>query len=110
VRDRDPGVAARFIVISGDTAFSGLDEQYTAAVGFLGELKDELASYSNNGAEVGIVAILGNHDCDFEAADVVRKRLLDNVEADPDQASDEGIIVYRRFPPELRIATKSFRQ
>ncbi len=92
VRDRAPELAACFVVVSGDTAFSGLDEQYTAAVGFLGEVKEELASYSNNGAEVQIVVIPGNHDCDFEAADSVRKRLLDNVEADPDQAPDEEVI------------------
>lgn len=92
VRDRDPGVAACFVIVSGDTAFSGLDKQYTAAVGFLGELKEELDSYSKNGAEVHIVVIPGNHDCDFEAADGARKTLIDSVEADPDQASDEGII------------------
>lgn len=46
VRDRDPEVAACFVVVSGDTAFSGLDEQYSAAVDFLGELNEELASYS----------------------------------------------------------------
>jgi hypothetical protein len=92
VRDRDPGVAACFVVVSGDTAFSGLDEQYAAAVGFLGELKEELASYSNNVTEVHIVVIPGNHDCDFEAADIVRKRLLNDVEAHPDQASDEEVI------------------
>jgi hypothetical protein len=91
VRNRDPGVAAYFVVVSGDTAFSGLDEQYTAAVGFLGELKEELASYTN-GAEVHIVVIPGNHDCDFEAADGVRKKLLDNVEVHSDQAPDEGVI------------------
>ncbi len=92
VRDRDPDVAACFVVLSGDTAFSGLDEEYSAAVGFVGELKEELASYSRNGADVQVVVVPGNHDCDFGASNGVRKRLLDGVEANPEQAFDEEVV------------------
>lgn len=38
------------------------------------------------------MVIPGNHDCDFEAATSVRNRLLDGIEADPKQASDEELI------------------
>ena len=92
VRDRGLGVSACFIVISGDTAFSGLDEQYSAAVDFIEELKEELNAYLNNGTEVRIVVIPGNHDCDFGTANGVRDRLLDGVEADPEQAADDEVI------------------
>lgn len=92
VRDRDPDIAACLVVVSGDTAFSGLDEQYSAAIDFLEDLKAELASYFSNGTEVRVVVIPGNHDCDFGAANGVRNRLLDGVEDDPEQASDEEVI------------------
>ena len=92
VRDRGLGVAACFIVVSGDTAFSGLDEQYSVAVDFIGELKERLISYLNDGAKVRVVVIPGNHDCDFKTANGVREKLLDSVEANPEQASDDEVI------------------
>lgn len=92
VRARDPEIAACFVVVSGDTAFSGLDDQYSAAIDFLGELEEEINSYFQNDIEVQVVVIPGNHDCDFGAANGVRKRLLDGVEANPEQASDEEVI------------------
>ncbi len=92
VRDRDSDISACFLVVSGDTAFSGLDSQYWLALEFLLQLKEELASYLNSGTHVQIVVIPGNHDCNFETSNSVRDRILDGVENEPEQASDDNII------------------
>lgn len=68
VRDREPDVRVCFIVISGDTAFSGVDEQYSAAIDFTVQVREELASYFRSGALVRFIVVPGNHDCDFSVA------------------------------------------
>lgn len=77
-----------FMIVSGDIAYSGTDQQYSIAQKFLSKLKDSLRA---NLTEVDIEYILvpGNHDCDFSKADSVREILLSNL--DPDKC-DPSII------------------
>lgn len=59
------GATVLYIVVSGDIAFSGKDREYTQAQdaieGILGPIRARVA-------RVHLVAVPGNHDCDFACA------------------------------------------
>ena len=75
------------VILTGDIAFSGSEEQYLVAMEFLDEIK-RLLSTSLSKAEGGhsvpvhFVALPGNHDCDFTAGGEVRQILTQNVLGD----------------------------
>src|SRR5215203_2916542 len=60
VRNLEHDLAACFVVISGDSAFSGLEKQYFAVVGLLQKLEEALTSYLRNDIEVRFVVVPGN--------------------------------------------------
>lgn len=51
------------IMITGDIAFSGMQDQYFTGINFFESLKVKLEDYINSNVEFLIVP--GNHDCDF---------------------------------------------
>jgi predicted MPP superfamily phosphohydrolase len=50
------------VVLSGDVAYSGKQQEYASALGFLQNLKTEFSLYDDV-AKLKIVAVPGNHDC-----------------------------------------------
>ena len=60
-----PNATAAVILISGDIAFSGEQQQYESARLFVNELRDQLKSLPSVTEAVDFVVIPGNHDCDF---------------------------------------------
>lgn len=92
VRNLEHELAACFLVISGDSAFSGAEEEYWAVLGLLQELKDSLISYLRTDAEVRFVVVPGNHDCDFRIANEVRDTLVDAVEREPATVPKESLV------------------
>lgn len=92
VRNLEHDLAACFIVISGDSAFSGSEEQYWAALGLLQELKEALTSYLKTDAKIRFVVVPGNHDCAFGAANEVRDTLVEAVGREPEGLPTEGLL------------------
>lgn len=68
------------IVISGDIAFSGMENQYGLAKKLLEEIVERLKIKGINNIE--ILCVPGNHDCDFSTESTVRDLLLSNVTVD----------------------------
>lgn len=67
-----------FVVISGDIAFSGKQEEYYIALEFFIALKDELRQVFPD-LDASFILVPGNHDCDFSSPVVsARAILIDN--------------------------------
>lgn len=79
-----------FLIISGDSAFSGKQNEYDIAKKFILKLKDEIVAYSKKA--VNIIVIPGNHDCDFGKDTKVRKNLINIIGSLGDSAIDESVI------------------
>ena len=69
------------IVVSGDIAFSGKDEQYGYAKEFFRALLRAFAEKNllNTELENKIVCVPGNHDCNFDNEESPRKMLLPSI-------------------------------
>ncbi len=63
-----------FIIVTGDIAMSGLQEQYSIAMDFFDNLKCKLQEYTNK--EVEILFVPGNHDCDFSDVKFCKGRTM----------------------------------
>ena len=66
------------IIVSGDIAFAGLEEQYGYAKEFFKDLLSAFArrGMANRELENKIICVPGNHDCNFNKEDGTRKMLL----------------------------------
>jgi hypothetical protein len=64
-----------FLLVSGDVAFSGKNAEYGIAELFLNTV---LQKMQNDGMEVTVALVPGNHDCNFETASRLRPLILDN--------------------------------
>lgn len=67
-----------FVIISGDIAFSGKNEEYEVAKLFLEELI-KLIKDKNKEIKIEIIVAPGNHDCDFSVNKNMRENYLDNL-------------------------------
>lgn len=77
---------ATFIVLSGDIAFSGKWEEYLAAEELLKEITTSLLA--EKPTPIHVVAVPGNHDCDFAADTVPRKATIEFVLQNGDKNVD----------------------
>jgi predicted MPP superfamily phosphohydrolase len=75
------------IVVSGDVAFSGTQEQYEIASSFFSRLKDEVNKHY---AVPAVVCVPGNHDCDFRSESDLRKIVLDSIGPKIDNVEANG--------------------
>lgn len=75
------------IVVSGDIAYSGKEEQYKYAKDFFRALLSAFAQKNLTGIDLDnrIICVPGNHDCDFDKEDNVRKILLERMKEKEDQ-------------------------
>ena len=79
-----------FAVISGDIAYSGVEEEYGQAADLLNAIRNSVKDYS--GKEISYIIIPGNHDCNYEIkSKEIRKILIDNIQHS-DGRIDETII------------------
>lgn len=69
-------IAATVIVVSGDLAFAGKEEEYILGEKFLRDLENTLRD-SFNGIPIYFVLVPGNHDCDFDLSDQIRNIAID---------------------------------
>ena len=79
-RGVDASATEYVVVLSGDIAFSGRETEYGLATAFLQELKNALVPDGQH--QIPIIAIPGNHDCDFENPQAARARILETFEKD----------------------------
>ncbi|MBA2527869.1 MAG: metallophosphoesterase [Pyrinomonadaceae bacterium] len=92
IRNLEHDLAACLVVVSGDSTFSGSEEQYWAVLGLLQELKESLTSYLKTDVQVRFIVVPGNHDCDFGAANEVREKLVGAVEREPEEVPSESLV------------------
>jgi len=95
VRNIDYTIDQCVVVVSGDVAFSGQQEQLTEGWAFLMEVKDLLESevgQSASDAPVQFVAVPGNHDCDFSKERRARQILIDSILESPEEAEDDSVV------------------
>lgn len=68
-----------FMVLSGDIAFSGRDEEYQQAMELFEGLKNKLHSYTKN--TINCLLIPGNHDCDYNVdKNEVRETVINKIQ------------------------------
>ena len=79
-----------FLVLSGDIAYSGKEEQYDCASTFINQILDSLKNEYRT--PVSIVMVPGNHDCDFEKNTSVRKAVIADLNNVPLETIDEDQI------------------
>lgn len=97
VQNLDYELEAAIVAVSGDLAYAGAEGQYEAVWPFLRALSSLLAvglHAGNRGmpVPVHVVAIPGNHDCDFSQPGEVRALVIGGVLAEPVKAKDESIV------------------
>ena len=97
VRNLDYSLDMCVVVVTGDVAFSGTDEQYLIAWEFLDSVKKQLAEHlsessGNNSVPIHIVVVPGNHDCDFTAGGEVRGILVNSILDNPSKSSVSDIV------------------
>ncbi|NBB87899.1 MAG: hypothetical protein GVY12_16985 [Bacteroidetes bacterium] len=86
------------IVVSGDIAYSGTDEELMEGWSFLGTIREGLQKKLSHGngqsrsVPVEFVVVPGNHDCDFSGAQVARHRIADQIIDNPKDAKDDSVV------------------
>jgi hypothetical protein len=71
------GVEVIVLAICGDIAYSGQAEEYEVAKKFVGAIEDRIRNLC--GAEVRVVAVPGNHDCDFSSGETSRDSVIEKI-------------------------------
>src|SRR5262245_36668130 len=82
------GVNYGLIVVSGGTAFSGKEGEYRHGAQLLESLRSTLAAHFT-GAQIELMTVAGNHDCDFCLANSVREILISSLR--PEKIDDAVI-------------------
>jgi predicted MPP superfamily phosphohydrolase len=95
VLQRGPAIAATMnghgeqihlclVILSGDVAFGGSSTEYSRAREFLATLVTALETNELIG-KVKVVAVPGNHDCDFSKENEPRDLILEQIRSDPNR-------------------------
>jgi predicted phosphodiesterase/ABC-type oligopeptide transport system ATPase subunit len=88
---------AVIIIVSGDVANTGQEMEYLAAGDFLEKIQRTLTARlcsrsSTAPAVVAVVAVAGNHDCDFSRDQTGRTFVLDGVLRQPERGNDPSVV------------------
>lgn len=92
LQDLEPGVAGCLVLVSGDVAFSGTEEQYGYALDALVQLREEIRGVLSLDGEVSVLVVAGNHDCDFGGTRGARDALVSRLAAEDPVPIDESVI------------------
>ncbi len=96
VRNLEYDLNACVVAVSGDLAYGGNDEQLFAGWDFLDRLASllatHLASREGTPVPVTVIAIPGNHDCDFSNPARLRSLVIPQVLADPEEARNAEVV------------------
>ena len=85
------------IVVTGDIAYAGTEGQLVKGWEFLESLKTSLtkklnADKTGTSIPVHLVAIPGNHDCDFQDVGSAREIVINGIKNDHEKALDESML------------------
>jgi hypothetical protein len=92
VRNLEYGLGRCVVVISGDVAYGGHDEEYLAAVEFVGALQQGLHEQLQGGPPVSIVGVPGNHDCVLIPEPKARTYTIDGLLRQERPEIDENVV------------------
>ncbi|SNR54762.1 metallophosphoesterase [Hymenobacter mucosus] len=67
---------ACFVVVTGDIAYAGKEEEYADSLDIFETIKIGLKQEFNNNIPVFMIAIPGNHDCDFGPVNLLRDNII----------------------------------
>jgi hypothetical protein len=71
-----------FITITGDSAYSGKNEEYMQVIDMIEGISLELKSIKED-IEISYIIIPGNHDCDFSAGKpTIRNMIVKNIQGE----------------------------
>jgi len=80
------------LAISGDIAYSGKESEYKEAINLINNMVEGLETVLT-GSEIHIIAVPGNHDCDFSQDNQARRNLIEQMnEGEDPTLYDESII------------------
>jgi len=79
-----------FLLVTGDTAYSGKENEYKIGIDFIKGLKSKIEAYSKK--KVTVIVIPGNHDCDFSLDNKARQNQLNIIQRLGDSAIDDSVI------------------
>lgn len=85
-----PAASHVFIVCSGDVAYSGAADEYTAAAGLFLAIKEAIQGETH--CPISFIFTPGNHDCDFKTDTSARKLLVESMEQRAAHEVDDSII------------------
>ena len=97
VKNLDYSLDLCVVVVTGDIAYSGSDEQYIIALEFFEQLKQLLSNNlsgtdQDHAVPVNLIVVPGNHDCDFAATGPHRDVIVNSILGDSSPASDPTIV------------------
>lgn len=79
------------LAVTGDVAHAGLKEQYELAEQLFNQIVDNIKK-SKDTLEVLLVAVPGNHDCNFDIGGQLRQMALDRIAAQPGEKVDQSVV------------------
>lgn len=82
------GIENVFIVVSGDVAFSGKEQQYEYAIDLLSDIK--LKIMEESGCNVEYIIVPGNHDSDFSVSNEARNIIVGSI--DDSNIVDDNVV------------------
>lgn len=98
-----------FIIVSGDTAYSGSSAEYLLGINLIEDIKTQLASYSKK--HIHVITIPGNHDCDFSADSKARQNQILHIQKFGETAIDDSVITQlTTIQKEYRIFNDCFEE
>lgn len=80
------------LIVSGDVAYSGQQDEYMLAWEFLDDICKALAAAASPIHGIHKVVVPGNHDCDFSAPSQLRPVMLSALQKKPELAFDKLVI------------------
>ena len=97
VKNLDYSLDMCVVVVTGDVAFSGNDDQYLIAWEFLDTARKLLSknlseASGKDSVPIHFVVVPGNHDCDFTAGGEVRETLVNSILLDNSKAAAPDIV------------------
>lgn len=85
-----PDVSDLFVLVSGDVAYSGQDEEYNLALDFFIKIKQNIENEAT--CKVHFIITPGNHDCNFKKNSSTRNIIIDSINNGEFSSVDESII------------------
>ncbi len=89
----EPAPTLCIVAVAGDLAFSGLTTQFVQGRAFVEQLRAHVIdAWKESNAEVHVVAVPGNHDCDLATPLPVRDELIKAIAKNPALAGEEQAV------------------